>query len=99
MTKQIHLTRRSPYYWRVTINRPPLNIFGPDTIPQLNDAITAIETVTFVKVVVFESAMEGFLHARYDFLAEIEDTTWLPPGPTGLQPLPPMLVRLTPAPV
>src|SRR5439155_706605 len=50
MTKQIHLTRRSPYYWRVTINRPPLNIFGPDTIPQLNDAITAIETDEQVKV-------------------------------------------------
>src|SRR5437762_8881730 len=57
MTKQIHLTRRSPYYWRVTINRPPLNIFGPDTIPQLNDAITAIETDEQVKVVVFDSAI------------------------------------------
>ena len=35
--KQILLTRRSPAYWRVTINHPPLNIFGPDTIPQLNE--------------------------------------------------------------
>jgi hypothetical protein len=31
MTKQILLTRRSPAYWRVTFNHPPLNIFGPDT--------------------------------------------------------------------
>src|SRR5207249_4771680 len=99
MTKQIHLTRRSPYYWRVTINRPPLNIFGPDTIPQLNDAITAIETDEQVKVVVFESAIEGFFLTHYDFLAKIEDTTSLPPGPTGLQPLPDMLVRLSRAPV
>jgi enoyl-CoA hydratase/carnithine racemase len=45
-TKQILLTRRSPAYWRVTINHPPLNIFGPDTIPQLNEIITAIETAT-----------------------------------------------------
>ena len=43
-TKQILLTRRSPAYWRVTINHPPLNIFGPDTIPQLNEIITALET-------------------------------------------------------
>ena len=99
MTKQIYLTRRSPYYWRVTINRPPLNIFGPDTIPQLNDAITAIETDEQVKVVVFDSAIEGFFLTHYDFLAKIEDTTSLPPGPTGLQPLPDMLVRLSRAPV
>src|SRR3954449_10668536 len=99
MTNQIHLTRRSPYYWRVTINRPPLNIFGPDTIPQLNDAITAIETDEQVKVVVFDSAIEGFFLTHYDFLAKIEDTTSLPPGPTGLQPLPDLLARLSRAPV
>ena len=53
-TKQILLTRRSPGYWRVTINHPPLNIFGPDTIPELNEAITAVETDEHVKVVVFK---------------------------------------------
>src|SRR5256714_14012163 len=42
--KQVLLARRSPAYWRVTINHPPLNIFGPDTIPQLNQIITALET-------------------------------------------------------
>src|SRR6266542_5984451 len=98
-TKQIHLTRRSPQYWRVTLDHPPLNIFGPDTIPQLNDAITAIETDKDVKVLVFDSAVEGFFLTHYDFLAKLEDTTRLPPGPTGLQPLPDMLVRLSRAPV
>jgi len=97
--KQILLTRRSPAYWRVTINHPPLNIFGPDTILQLNEAITAVETDEHVKVVVFDSAIEGFFLTHYDFLAKIEDTTNLPPGPTGLQPLPDMLVRLSRAPV
>src|SRR5499426_2611439 len=94
-TKQILLTRRSPAYWRVTINHPPLNIFGPDTIPQLNEIVTALETDEHVKVVVFDSAIEGFFLTHYDFLAKIEDTTSLPPGPTGLQPLPDMLVRLS----
>jgi len=97
--KQVLLARRSPAYWRVTINHPPLNIFGPDTIPQLNEVITAIETDEQVKVVVFDSAIEGFFLTHYDFLAKIEDTTSLPPGPTGLQPLPDMLVRLSRAPV
>src|SRR5712692_5064912 len=95
MTKQIILTRRTPSYWRVTINRPPLNIFGPDTIPQLNKIITAIETDKELKVVVFDSAIDGFFMTHYDFLAKVEETTSLPPGPTGLQPLPDMLVRLS----
>jgi enoyl-CoA hydratase/carnithine racemase len=99
MSKQIYLTRRSPHYWQVTINHPPLNIFGPDTIPQLNEAITAIETDKELKVVVFDSAIDGFFMTHYDFLAKIEDTTSQPPGPTGLQPLPDMLVRLSRAPV
>src|SRR5438874_11687824 len=91
MTKQILLTRRSPAYWRVTFNHPPLNIFGPDAIPQLNEIITALETDAHVKVVVFDSAIQGFFLTHYDFLAKLEDTTGLPPGPTGLQPLPDML--------
>jgi enoyl-CoA hydratase/carnithine racemase len=98
-TKQILLTRRSPAYWRVTFNHPPLNIFGPETIPQLDEIITALETDEQVKVVVFDSAVEGFFLTHYDFLAKLEDTTRLPPGPTGLQPLPDMLVRLSRAPV
>ena len=97
--KQILLVRPSPHYWRITLDHPPLNIFGPDTIPQLNEVITALETDKQVKVVVFDSAVEGFFLTHYDFVAKLEDTTRLPPGSTGLQPLPDMLVRLSRAPV
>jgi len=98
-TAQIRLSRRSPHYWRVTLDHPPLNIFGPDTIPQLDEVITAIENDKDLRVVVFDSAVEGFFMTHYDFLAKVEDTIRLPPGPTGLQPLPDMLVRLSRAPV
>src|SRR2546422_11740606 len=97
-TKQILFTRRSPAYWRVTFNHPPLNIFGPETIPQLNKIITALETDEQVKVVVFDSAVQGFFLTHYDFLAKPEDSQ-LPPGPTGLPPIPDMFVRLRRAPV
>jgi enoyl-CoA hydratase/carnithine racemase len=97
--KRILLERRSPSYWRVTFDHPPLNIFGPGTIPELEAIITALETDPHVKVVVFDSAVQGFFLTHYDFLAPLEDTTRLPPGPTGLQPLPDMLVRLSRAPV
>ena len=99
LNKQVYLTRHSPQYWRVTFNHPPLNIFGPETIPQLNEIITALETDEHVRVVVFDSAVEGFFLTHYDFLARLEDLTGLPPGPTGLEPLPDMLVRLSRAPV
>src|SRR5882724_5666480 len=92
-TTRIRLTRRSPQYWRVTMDHPPLNIFGPASIPQFDEIITAIETDRHVTVVVFDSAVEGFFLTHYDFLAKLEDTTGLAPGPTGLQPLPDMLVR------
>ena len=98
-TTEIRLARRSPTYWRVTFDHPPLNIFGPETIPQLNEIITGLETDEHVKVVVFDSAVEGFFLTHYDFLAKLEDLTGLPPGPTGLQALPDMLVRLSRAPV
>jgi enoyl-CoA hydratase/carnithine racemase len=83
----------------VTFDIPPLNIFGPQSLPQLNEIVTALETDEEVKVVVFDSAVDGFFLTHYDFLARPEDTTDLPPGPTGLQQLPDILVRLSRAPV
>ena len=47
----------------------------------------------------FDSAVECFFLTHYDFLANPEATTGLPPGPTGLQALPDMLARLSRAPV
>src|SRR5216684_5668206 len=98
-TTQIRLARRSPEYWRVTIDHPPLNIFGPEMLPQVNEIITAIETDEQVKVVVFDSAVEGFFLIHLDFLANLDELAHLPPGPTGLHPWPEMLVRLSRSPV
>lgn len=97
--QRIHLERRLPSYWRVTFDHPPLNIFGPQSIPQLNEIVTALETDAQVKVVVFDSAVDGYFLTHYDFLAPLEDSTSIPPGPTGLHALPDMLARLSRAPV
>src|SRR5215472_9586798 len=98
-SRQLRLLQRSPFYWRITFDHPPLNIFGPESIPQLNEIVAALESDHDVKVVVFDSAVEGFFLTHYDFLAKPEDTTNLPPGPTGLAQLPDVLVRLSRAPV
>lgn len=98
-TRRFQLERRLASYWRLTFDYPPLNICGPETIQQLSDVIGEIETDEYVKVIVFDSAIDGFFLTHYDFLAPLEESTSLPPGPTGLQALPDLLVRLSRAPV
>ena len=96
---QIRLTRRTPAYWRVTFDNGPLNVMGPQMVREFTTLIDAIEDDDDVRVVVFDSAVEGFFLNHSDFKARIEDMLALPPGPTGLPPWPDFLVRLTRAPV
>jgi enoyl-CoA hydratase/carnithine racemase len=98
-SEQIRLERHLPSFWRVTFEIPPVNIFGPRELPLLNDIVTAIEQDERVKVVVFDSAVDGFFLTHYDFLSPLEESAKVPPGSTGLQALPDMLVRLSRAPV
>jgi enoyl-CoA hydratase/carnithine racemase len=96
---QFRLQRVTPGYWRVTIDNPPFNIYGPRAMPQLNAVISQIENDPDVRVVVFDSAVPGFFLTHYDFVPPLEESTSMPAGPTGLPPLPDMLVRLSRAPV
>jgi enoyl-CoA hydratase/carnithine racemase len=96
---QVRLTKHSESFWRVTFDMPPLNIFGPEAIPQLQQVITALETDEHVKVVVFDSAVDGFFITHYDFVTPLEESAKFPAGPTRLQALPDMLARLSRAPV
>ncbi|MCP3713573.1 enoyl-CoA hydratase/isomerase family protein [Paraburkholderia sp. CNPSo 3274] len=94
VNNEYSITRVSDDYWRITINHPPFNIFGPQSIPMLNDVVTEIESDPSVKVVVFDSAVPGFFQTHFDFVPPLETTTSMPPGPTGLPPLPDIFVRL-----
>ena len=68
---------------------------GPEFVLQFKEIMTELETDEQVKVVVFESAVEGFFLNHSDFLAKLEDLTSIPQGPTGLEAWPDILVRLT----
>jgi enoyl-CoA hydratase/carnithine racemase len=98
-TAQLRLNRQSPSCWRVIFDNPPLNLMGPEFVLKFREIMTAIESDEQVKVVVFESAVEGFYLNHSDFHAKLEDLTGIPQGPTGLEAWPDILVRLTRAPV
>src|SRR5258708_12939083 len=92
------LTRLTPAYWRITVDHPPLNLMGPEFVLQFREIVTAIETDEQLKVVVVDSAVEGFFLNHSDFLAKLEDLTGIPAGPTGLPAWPGLFLRLTPPP-
>lgn len=97
--EQIKIDRRTPAYWRVTFDNPPFNIFGPETIPQMEKVVAEIETDPNLRVVVFDSDVPGFFLTHYNFTPPLSASTSLPSGRTGLHPLPDMLVRLSKSPV
>jgi enoyl-CoA hydratase/carnithine racemase len=72
---------------------------GPEFVLQIREVVTALENDDRVKVVVFESAVDGVFLNHSDFLANFDDLTGIPQGPTGLEAWPDILVRLTRAPV
>src|ERR1700677_1684616 len=96
---QINVTRRSPEYWRVTFNNPPINVMGPEMVREFQTLIGALEADEHVRVVVFDSAVEGYFLNHSDFTTKLEDLTSMPAGTTGLPPWPDFLVRLTHLPV
>lgn len=96
---QIRLSKSSAAYWRVTFDNPPLNLMGPQFVVEMREIMTAIETDEHLKVVVFDSAVEGFFLNHSDFTVKMEELTSLPQGPTGLEAWPDILVRITHAPV
>ena len=97
--EQLRLNRQTPACWRVTIDNPPINVMGPEMVRQFQHIIDAIESSPDLKVVIFDSAIDGYFLNHSDFTAKIEDLTSMAPGATGLPPWPDFLVRLTRSPV
>src|SRR6202451_1654987 len=87
-SEQIRVARRSPAYWRVTIDNPPINVMGPEMVRQFQELMGALEADEQVRVVVFDSAVDDYFLNHSDFEAKLDDLTGMPSGPTGLSPWP-----------
>jgi len=95
----ITLDRRSPAYWRVTFDHPPINTLTATTITELSQLVDLIERNTQLNVVVFDSANRDFYLAHYDTEHDAARTAALRTGPTGMHAWLDVLVRLSRAPV
>ena len=96
---QIRVARQSSAYWRVTFDNPPLNVMGPQFFGEMRRIISDVEADKEVRVLVFESAVDGFFLNHSDFNADMKELTGMPQGPTGLEAWPDILVRITRMPV
>jgi enoyl-CoA hydratase/carnithine racemase len=63
---RLTIIRKSPAYWSIVINNPPINLFDPKMFAELNVLMDDIENDNYLKVVVFESGDEDFFMNHHD---------------------------------
>jgi enoyl-CoA hydratase/carnithine racemase len=63
---QFNTDRTYPGRWTITFSNPPINMFVPTTIVELEALMTDLEADPSVKVVVFQSANPDFFIAHLD---------------------------------
>ena len=87
------ITEPAEGYWRATYRNPPFNMLDPQTIVELQELISRIEANDDLRVIVFDSDVEGFFLGRYDLSGQAPAPQV--PGPTGLPPFLDVTVRLS----
>lgn len=63
---QFNTDRTYPGRWTITFSNPPINMFVPATIVELEALLTEVEADPSVKVIVFQSANPDFFIAHLD---------------------------------
>jgi enoyl-CoA hydratase/carnithine racemase len=74
------LVKRTPAYWRVTFDKPPINLVDYGVFAALGDLVDQMEADDELKVVVFDSADPDYFLAHFDLLPPEKPYT----GPTWL---------------
>jgi len=64
----LKLTIHNEGYWQVTIDAPPLNLFGPELLDGLEEIIKRMRTSPQLRVIVFDSAVQNYFIAHFDII-------------------------------
>ena len=62
----LKLTIHNSGFWQVTIDSPPLNLFGPGLLTGLEEVVKRMQSSPELRVVVFDSAIPDFFIAHFD---------------------------------
>jgi enoyl-CoA hydratase/carnithine racemase len=95
--KQFNVKRKSPAYWQVTFNNPPINVLDGVTIPEIQHLLDVMEADTELRVVVFDSANPEYFIAHFSAAAGLD--TVVKPLPNGFFPWVDIVDRLARLPV
>lgn len=68
----LHLKIHNEGYWQVTIDAPPINLFGPDLLNGLEDLVERMKASARLRVIVFDSANPDFFIAHFDVVRGAE---------------------------
>jgi enoyl-CoA hydratase/carnithine racemase len=60
------LTIHNSGFWQVTIDAPPLNLFGPELLTGLEEVVRRMQLSTELSVIVFDSAIPDYFIAHFD---------------------------------
>ena len=63
---QLQIQRETPALWWVTFDHPPINLVDVDTLLELQELVSELESSDDLRVVVFDSADPDFFLAHWD---------------------------------
>lgn len=62
----LRLIRHNAGFWQVTIDAPPINLFGPELLTGLEEVVLRMKNDQELRVVVFDSAIPEYFIAHFD---------------------------------
>ena len=66
--RRLRIGKKTPGYWRVTLNNPPINLYDPEMFAELRVLMDQIEEDKDIKVVVLDSADPDYFISHYDIV-------------------------------
>jgi enoyl-CoA hydratase/carnithine racemase len=64
----LKLTIHNQGFWQVTIDAPPLNLFGPELLTGLEEVVRRMQMAPKLQVIVFDSAVQNYFIAHFDVI-------------------------------
>lgn len=62
----LRLTKHNSGFWQITIDAPPLNLFGPELLTGLEELIRRMQGDPVLRVILFDSAVQDYFIAHFD---------------------------------